>query len=444
MSIFSRTSALSSLLVMASAGVSAQALLDSVGQDLRGNGFHLYSATASSGYSSILNAFDFSGTNQRLGSDIAAWASLSTGFTRIGSRSRVSVAYTPSYSGRFRYSGLQSLNQNLVVDAMRSIHPNLNLFGSAQADDSTAEQFVFSQAGVQNALTQQLPDSSVAVPGSSFIQLPALQASLYGARVLSLSASTGFNYNTSTRLSFSGSANMAETQARADESRPASVLIPRTRLRQGSLSVSWALTPKLHVSADGRTSFVRSSFAEYQTSVTSLSLTRKVGRRWVVYGGGGVGFFRTMNAGPKLPDGKSFVGTGSFAYRTQQHTLSMTVERNAGDVQGLASSSTVSFLGSWSWKQRGFGWSAFAFGGRQMLRGSLFGSVDGWQGSAGVTRTLGRQTQVGFTYAYMLNSLPLRTVASSLSGNSVRASITWIPFLKEAPPLTGTGQANDK
>ena len=417
----------------------AQAMLDNLGLQTRsGNGFHIYSATASSGYSSLLNAFDFSGSSRTLGSDVAAWGSLSTGFTRMGPRGQLAISYVPTYSGRFRYGGLHSLNQNLVINAATLATPKLTLFGAAQADYSTAEQFVFQQGPLTRFVTQQpgLDQMTAAAGAAASADLPALQAALYGARLLTVSASGGLSYRRSTRLTFTAMGTAADTRARADESRPASVLIPRSRMEQGSFTVSYSLSTKTQVSTEARTTFVRSSFSEYQTSVGTVSIARKFGRRWFFNGGGGVGIFNSLGASVNVPGGSTYVALASVGFRALQHTFIGSFERNIGDVQGLASESTSAYLGSWSWRQRGLGWSAFGFGGHQTLRGSRIGDIQGWQGSMGLTRSIGRQTQIGCTYAYMTNSLPIGTI-SSLNGHSIRASITWIPFLRETPPLNG-------
>src|SRR5258708_4733225 len=80
------------------------------------NGWRLYNATASFGYSTLAlpnsssaNPFSL----ERLGGDYDSTVSTSVGYNYIGQQSSVSLLYSPSYVRRVRYSELSTLNQSL-------------------------------------------------------------------------------------------------------------------------------------------------------------------------------------------------------------------------------------------------------------------------------------------------------------------------------------------
>ncbi|HYZ85195.1 MAG TPA: hypothetical protein VE621_12360 [Bryobacteraceae bacterium] len=415
------------------------------------NGFHIRSFTGSFGYGSI----DMATTGvavpgqAMLRSDVAAWASTDLSFTHSSPRSHFGISYKPSYSGRFQLSGLQSFNQFVGLDYSRVVSPKITLFASLTADYSNLEQYLFQTGPVTNFLNdQRSPDDIASLVSSGMAGLggpgPAVSAMLYGTRVLSLSGNVGASYRPNSRWQLSGIGTVARTQARDVAQQPGVAIVPRTSMEQASLTAVYSLTPRTQLSVDFRTSKVASPLAEYTTNSNSFNLTRRLSQKWFASVGAGAGSFRAPSQAIRLPEGSTFIGQASLGYRYRGYSFVGAYTRNSGDLYGLASASTSSYSGSFAWRQRGLGWSVFAFGGRQQLSGGAFAGADGWQASAGVSKALGRQVAWGATYSYLANSFSPQ-VLQVRSVNAMRLSLTWVPFVRDAAPLlnddmAGTGR----
>src|SRR5262249_37734099 len=76
-------------------------------------------------------------------SDVAAGGSTTIGWAKSGESSTFSLTYTPSYTGRVRYSSANALNHAFSLNTTRKLAPRWTFSFSVRADYSSFEQAVF-------------------------------------------------------------------------------------------------------------------------------------------------------------------------------------------------------------------------------------------------------------------------------------------------------------
>jgi hypothetical protein len=419
------------------------------------NGLHIYNVTASVGYSSLLGAFSNANDLQGHGGNYYSSAGVSLGYSHSGAQLSVRVMYVPSYSGTYRYSSLNSFNQRLNLTLSRRLGFKWTFYVVAVGDDSTVEQFIFQP----NTLTTfvngpaTFDELAGAVMGGATSASPLKtfsQILIYGTRVLSFGANAGMTYRPSTRLriSFNGSGNEAQARPDSRDLHPEQSLLPRTRSEAGDANISYTLNPRTEIGTQFSTTRTQSFVGDYQTSNFSGSIGRKVGMHWFASVQGGLGVFNSLGGGDTVgrsnqisPLEVSYLASGSVGYKGREHTWAGTYNRRVADQYGLGSESTTGLSGSWNWHQPGSSWAVYVSGGKQLLGGGLWGDLGSWQASAGVSRSLGRQVSCLVAYSYLKDSVSQTRMYNNVSAHAVRLTISWIPFLREAPPLT-TAPAN--
>lgn len=411
----------------------------------RPNGLRIYGITGSLGYSSLPPTLAASKNYEGLGSNTAIWSSIIGGYAHSSERTKFNLIYTPSFSGRFRSSGVQSFNQNLAIDGSYLITPKVTLSLGATGDDSTLEQLLI-QPGSLSLLVGGQPnfDQLTAAAGAGLREggSPVLRAVYYGTRTLSLSGQAGLSYRPSTRLSVDFRGHVTQAQPSPNGKQNSQALIGRTLMDQSDVIVSYLLTPDTKVGVQTGVMGVRSTISRYQVITTTGIFSRNFARRWFASVDGGTGVIRNLGQQP-LGGGVStvvsgtngsvgsgtigYVGSGTIGTNYNRHTLVAYYGRTLGDVYGFGSGATRSLLGAWSWFQRGMTWGMFATVGEQSMSGSSLGNISTRQTSAGASRSLNRQLQVSLTYAYLMNSqLPI-FLADNASRHAVLFSITWVP-----------------
>ena len=140
------------LSVMLFAALGLQAQEDSIGSPKKGlqllnaSGYVVYySRTLPGG-----GGFQPGGAGN-LASDLGGGGSLQFGWSEAGERSSFSITYTPSFTGRLRYSSLNALNHAFSMNATRKVSHRWQFGLSAAGDYSTLDQFLFAPTAFGSA-----------------------------------------------------------------------------------------------------------------------------------------------------------------------------------------------------------------------------------------------------------------------------------------------------
>ena len=203
----------------------------------------------------------------QLPSDLGLGGSIVFDWNRFTERSTFSLTYTPSYTGRLRYSTLDALNHSFSLNTSRKLAPRWNWGFSAGADYSSVEQSLFASNVLSNVISVQsnFSDLAAGMLASKFTNNPQLgvvltnppllaspvQSLLYGQLMFTASAHTSLSYSFSPRLSFTfgGGANRSQ---RVSDNQPtttgASLGIPNTTSGSASVGMTYSLSPTTQLS----------------------------------------------------------------------------------------------------------------------------------------------------------------------------------------------------
>ena len=381
-----------------------------------------------------------------LPSDVGAGASARLGWSRFRERTDIVFTYTPSYSGRARYSGVDAFNQASSVNIMRKITPRLTLTVSGAVDYSSIEQFLFSPTafGSVVAVPASFEDLSGAVLAGRFTN-PLLAAAvtaaplanspalnlLYGSRTFTSAAQTSLSYSYSPRLSFATYASASRNQHVSDTLNIAGRndhLIPSTTSGSVGVSFSYALSPVTQLGGSITGSRVSSSLLADRFTTTSLgTLGRTLARRWLVQVHGGVGIISPIRVvgGPVNLSMRSLpVVGGTVGLRNFSHSILGTYERTAGDSYGIGATSTSSATVSWRWSRPGRPWWVESGVTWEQLQGSALSEMSGWRTTSGFGRAVGSHATLLTEYVYLRYSG--RQIGNgSFSESAVRVSMAW-------------------
>lgn len=414
----------------------AQSLVGSGQANVGGDGFHVYGVTGSAGYSSLnLNALSLRDT-AGMGGEVYTWAAVALGFAHQKGNHTFHINYTPAYSGTFQAANLHSFNQNINFEVTEHVRPQWTMYLRGSADDSTLQQFLFRPSSssqlVSDGNADQLASTVIGAPGELPAVTTPLQTTFYGLRVLSFGSETGITYKASPRLSISAGGGFAQSQSRPDDQNaPSRVLLPRTRLEQGSVNVAYSLSPRSAIGANASTISTQSGFGNSQISIFTGNYGRKLGMHWFGNVAGGIGTFHTSKTIGSIPSGTSYVASGTLGYQTQSQAWVASYGRTVGDTYGLVSGSTRTFLGAWNYKRPGMVWGIVTSGGQQELKGGPIGTFTTWHASAGLIRAVSSQVNLSMEYAYIKDTTRPRNQYEDLHAHIVRLTISWIPLLGE-------------
>ena len=180
----------------------------------------------------------------------------------------------------------------------------------------------------------------------------------------------------------------------------------------------------------------QSVFGDYQVITAKGSIQRRFARHWFVLADGGMGLLSSVGNpinGIHGPSGTSYIYLGSLGYSGREHTLTATYSRQVGDYYGFAAGSSTSAVVAWNWRNRSQRWGISTTAGRQRLSGSALGDLTVWEATAGLSRALGRQATITWSYVNLTDTAS--TVREGVfSAHAARVSIVWVPFLRELSP----------
>jgi hypothetical protein len=379
-------------------------------------------------------------------SDIGGGGSAQIGWAKFSERSTFSLVYAPSYSGRVRYSSWNALNHALSLNASNKLAPRWSFNSSINGDFSTLEGFLFAPTVFSNVASVPVTfdDLAAAMLSSKFnnpqlasalSSAPAAQSPvrqlLYGSRMLTGRAQASFSYSHSPRLSFTFGGGGDRIQHISDDragSAQSGYLVPDTTSGTANLGFSYSVSPLTQFGGGITSGVVSSPLFKTQSTTTTASLGRTLGRRWFLQIHGGAGMIRSLRqqAGIRLTTKPQPVFGGSLGFKTFSHTLLGSYNRGVSDSYGLGASSNSTAGGTWRWQRPARDWwleSAFSW--EQIQTAGQ--RTSGWRASAGLGRSVGARISLVTQYVYLNYSGRFQNQANSVSQSAARISMVWIP-----------------
>ena len=377
--------------------------------------------------------------------DVSAGGSIQFDWTKFTERSTFSLSYTPSYTNDMRYSSLSAFNHQVSLNVRRKLAPRWTFGFSAGAHLSTYAETLFSPTTLSNVAAVQAnfndlaagllaskftnnPQLGVILTNSPLIESPVSKL-LYGERMLTASATTSLSYSFSPRLSLSFSGGGGRTQSISPNqapNTPNSYAIPDTTNANGSVALSYSLSPFTQVGGSVNTSRVSSSLLNSYTTTSTLTLGRTLHQRWLIQLHGGVGTTSILHSSLlAFPTGPSSVFGGSLGYKTLSHTFLGSYDRTTSDTYGLGASTSSSANAAWRWRLPGNSWWLETGFGWQQLAGNGVANTSGYRMTAGLNRALGTHAVLLTQYVYINYSGGLRAAPYYFSQNAMRITLTW-------------------
>ena len=379
--------------------------------------------------------------------NITYGAAGSVGWQRHSEDINAGVLYSGSYGGVAQDSSLNSYSQSLGASVNFKLARKWTATISVAAQDTALDQSLFQPLGL--SVISQVPATvsdfgaalgigqfsspqvaSTLQQGAPLLQSP-LTTALLGSKVLSYSGQISAYYAYSPRLSFYFGGFSGGGENRYGDQSNASVpnyVMPRTMGANAGVGFSYSLAQNTQMGVSFGEIFVRNNFEESYASSATISLGTKFGRRWFLglsAGTSRANFIRETYVGAKpVP----VVASASLGVKFRSQTLAASYSLAASDVFGFAVSNNSAVNGSWSWRRPGSIMGVFAGFGSEQIRNAGFISMSGWQGSAGTSITLSRQSALSLQYVYLDSASSFVTGGpTKIKMQSARASLSWSP-----------------
>jgi hypothetical protein len=392
-------------------------------------------------YSSGLPEGSIQPTGMALPSDLGLGGSAQLDWTYIGEKSRVMFSYTPSYTGRLRFSAWDALNHSASFNAARQF--GRWKFGlSAGADLSSLSESVFSPTVFASVaavpatfndlasalLTGSATNAQLAslLTGAPLVESPARNL-FFGDRMFTSAAQTSLAYAPTPRTSVKLGASMSRSQHLSNDTSGATqndYLIPRTTSVGAVLDVSYSRSSRTQLDVSVNSNRIASIIQDVYSTMATASLGRKMGRRWLLQVSGGMGKINPVRNMFAVDTALQPVVSGSLGFRTQSQTFLGSYGRSVSDSYGLGAASTTSVGGSWRWGRHGRSWWIESSVNWQELGGAAFANSSGWRAEGGFGRSMGSHIALLTQYVYLRYSQQLATVPS-MSQTAVRVSMIW-------------------
>jgi hypothetical protein len=400
-------------------------------------------------YSSSLPSTGYQLGSAQLLSYFGGGGSAQLGWMRFGDRSSFSFVYTPSFTGRTRYSELNALNHAASFTAITHPAPLWALNFSTNGDYTSVEQFLFSPTVYSSAVAASGEFSDLASAilagrfstpqlASIFTSAPTAQSPLrillYGQRMFTVGGQISASYSHSPRLSFIFTGNSTRNQQVQENGliNAGHGLLADGTSASGSASFNYSLSPLTQLS--GTVTATRSFSSSYEgySSMSILSVGRTFAGRWLLQARGGIGFskpLRLYTPGPLSTVAKP-VGGGSIGFRALSNTFLASFDRmvsdSYSDTYGTGALTRAKAGGTWRWFRPGNSWWVEGGGEWEQLQGRTAAyNVSAWRTRVGVGRILRAHISLLTNYVYYYG----RTSGSPYDAgqSAVRVSVVWTP-----------------
>jgi hypothetical protein len=443
-----RTSVIASLLLGATAAHMGRAQEAEATLPAGRNGFQILSLSGYGVYySSSLPGGGYQPGAGQLLSDVGGGGSARLGWMNFTERSSFSFIYTPSFTGRVRYSEWNALNHAASLTAITHPARRWSVGVSVSGDYSSLDQFLFSPTAYSAAVATpgQFSDLASAVLAgrfstpqlaSIFNTAPTAQSPLrnllYGQRMFTMGGQMSVSYSHSPRLSLTFTGSGTRNQHVHDDqviTTGQGYLIADTTSGSGSAAFNYSVSPLTQLGGTVTMTRMASTIYDGYTTTSVLTLGRTFAHRWLFQGRGGVGVNKPLRysiPGPLSTTAHPVAG-GSIGFRTFAHTFLASFDRTVSDSYGAGASTSATAGGTWRWNRPGNSWWLEAGGGWDQLQGNVLYGMSGWRTSAGVGRTIGRHTSLLTQYSYLNYSGQSSGVLYNTGQSAVRLSIVWAP-----------------
>ena len=411
------------------------------------NGFQLLNLSGYAVYySSSLPANAYQPGAGQLLSDAGGGGSARLGWMSFGERSSFSFIYTPSFTGRARYSEWNALNHTASLTAITHPAPRWTLGFAVNGDYSSTDQFLFAPTAYSAAVAApgQFTDLAAALLAGRFstpqlatlfTNAPTAQSPLrdllYGQRMFTAGGQISLSYSSSPRLSFTFTGNGTRNQNVQNDRVVAAgngYVLAETTLGSGSASFNYSLSPLTQLGGTVTVTRTVSPIYDAYTTTSLLTLGHTFAKRWLLQAHGGVGVSRPLFSKlVSLATSEHPIAGGSIGFRTFAHTCVASFDRVVNDAYGTGATKSSNAGGTWRWSRPGSSWWLEAGGGWEQLQGMALFSTSGWRANAGLGRLIGSHTTLLTQYAYLHYEGVAGGSAYKTGQSAVRVSVVWSP-----------------
>jgi len=420
-------------------------------------GPHLYGVSVNSAYSHYDFRSSTGAPSNGLTGRTSYGVSATAGWQRLHGRTNFSIRYTGGYQSssygvrrntmqHSLFAGLtRSIGQKwtfdlslsaLEADLAQSLFEPSNLVlltqSGATFDDFAASQSVGQYTSIQNGLL-------LGGGGAT----PAVRSLLLGTRVLTYNLDATASYAATSRLTFSfGSFALGGQNRRNDPilDTPQTYVMPRTIGGTAAVSMSYSLSPRTTISAGVTQTYTSTQYQKSTGTSPTVGIGRKMGRNWFLRGTAGVYINERTQQSVGTAPGSQATFSGSVGYQTRSHSLVATYNSAGlliGDSAATIGRNTI-YRGAWSWRPIRTAWNLHANYSHTDTSGTGFLTLKGWQGGAGVNRSLGWNMVLSFNYAYVTSSSNYLGKERQVSVNTARLSLGWAPRLRREQQSVST------
>ncbi len=390
--------------------------------------------------------------NTNLGYDLDVGALATISWSRARPTSAFFMSYTPSHVRRMNFSEWNTTDHQLTMGARKN-YSRLNLSVSNNTAVRGLNQVLFTPAvvrGVPNAPSSfedlvasaqggQLSSEEIASVLTGAPVVESQPRTEFGqGRVLSTTLSANASYSHSARLSSTVGVSGNHFQSLSNPVSDDRVIGQRGLFRStsvgGNAGINYKLSPETSVGVNSTVRRNYSSFRDSTSVNTSASVNRRVGRRWSVNAGAGVGTvsgenpYDSVTLGPSSRRTSTWIVNGGANYSGRHHNFGIHGSRSAGDAVGLGARVSHQAGVNWNWGRPGSPWGLHGQASwYQMSIQGIPGNAQGGFGGLGLVRRLTRETSFQVDYSYQTFQSPFRGVVSNLSGHRLQMSWMWRP-----------------
>jgi hypothetical protein len=330
-----------------------------------------------------------------------------------------------------RYSNLDFFNQNLNLHWLARFNSKWELSFSGYGSEGSLETYLFGNGGLGSAVSNSTTNDTLntTLSSGSGTALSPTQLILYGGRVRTAGTGLGLTWRPTTRLRVSWDLNGTLAQTRYDTTAVVAV-IPRYITGVGGMTVGYSVSPSTEIGARLSYSYIHSTLSNYDYAIADGYLDQKLGQHWFTSLAAGPGHIRNRYQGVTF-ESWSYDASGTLGYRFRQTTLAGTYHRRLGDTSGVGAIHSDTYDGAWSHWSHNLAWQLHANGGKQNYSGGTVPGFGTTYASGSITRALKRQLSVGLEYSYVRYG----TATTPADFQIGRVTLTWIPLLRDTPPL---------
>lgn len=410
-------------------------------------GIHLYSVSTYSAYYSSPLMYSGGFFNSALGADVGYGVGASIGWNLLRNGSGISITYSPSYNGYRRYSDLSAINHafSLITRKRHDVARKWSIDFSASANARTTQQVMFTPSAIGqladapatfDELTQAVvagrfsTDEIAALLNGATLPDSALGVALFGDYFLTAGAQTKLTYSPTPRLSVSAALSGTRFESLPRGNRQTGVrLLSNATVANASLDLSYAHSPRTSLNVDLRETKPFSRYSTSSNSSLSAGFNRILSRRWFTAVRAGVG---SIGAGRQRLTGATtrstmLIGHDDLGYKTDTHTILLSVGRSTSDPFGIGALSTTFARGGWSWRPHGRFWAVVASTGWERLGSGASRLGDGWTSRISLDRAISSRTGMTVAYAFLSNRGALAAGLAERSLQGLVVSFHWVP-----------------